>query len=456
MFEYVERSPFRRFFQWIVMPAIDSSPQPAQWISTYLSTDALLAYCEFGKDEIDAFTGLPSKVLELAPPSADYSIFCPPEDKKIARDKLGIMPNINIVGTVMRNQRRKLYPDLFISFRDFCIAYPTLSEDTFLYAHTAFPDIGWNIPELLKRYDIGHKVLFTYMCRSCGHFFPSFFHDAVQSCPKCKKPNARMPDPDHGVQPAELAQIMKCFDLYVQYSSAGGFEMPIAEAAACGVPVMAIDYSGMGSVLRNVDGIRLPYLHLNLEPEGHYYRAIPDNKALVLTMAKFFRCSKAEQLKIGMDSYKACRKNYSWDKTAKVWERAIDSVPVHLNANWEEPARFTNTNVEIPGNLSNEEFVRFCVANIWGQPDKVDGYMALRMIRDLNYGKAMIGHGGLNYNEMSSLGVQQFYSPFGRSNVFTELKKMATVNNSWEQVRCGLAQDSTPKFIEIAHKRNKD
>ena len=35
MFEYQERSPFRSFFNWVIMPTVDANPQNEQWLNTF-------------------------------------------------------------------------------------------------------------------------------------------------------------------------------------------------------------------------------------------------------------------------------------------------------------------------------------------------------------------------------------------------------------------------------------
>ena len=103
------------------------------------------------------------------------------------------MDNIKIVGTVMRNQRRKLYPNLMKSFRELIDQNPSMSDNTFLYMHTSYPDVGWNLPYFIKKYDLSSKVLVTYKCLECKSFFPSFYQDSKTCCPKCGSFSAILP-----------------------------------------------------------------------------------------------------------------------------------------------------------------------------------------------------------------------------------------------------------------------
>ena len=63
--------------------------------------------------------------------------------------------------------------------------------------------------------------------------------------------------------------------------------MPQVEAAACGVPVMAVDYSAMSSVVKNLKGTPIPVERLFLETETHSYRALPNNHILAELLGRY-------------------------------------------------------------------------------------------------------------------------------------------------------------------------
>ena len=61
MTAYQRISPLRKFFHWILMPTVDSSPQQEEWIDTFLDADAIFMY-----KTIDAHNKNPIIVTELA------------------------------------------------------------------------------------------------------------------------------------------------------------------------------------------------------------------------------------------------------------------------------------------------------------------------------------------------------------------------------------------------------
>lgn len=457
MLEFTERSPFRNLFHWAIMPTIDSMPQREQWLATYINADSICAYSEFGRDTMLKETNGRVKFVDLAPPAADYSIFKPTPNKRELREFMGLEPDINIIGTVMRNQKRKLYPELIQAFARFLREHPIIGKDTFLYLHTAFPDVGWDIPRLIRESGVGHKILFTYLCTACKHTFTSFFQDSTQICPRCRKYTARMPTSDFGVDNKQLADIINCFDIYVQYAICEGFGMPQVEAAACGVPIMAVNYSAMESIVKNLRGIPIKVKILFREAETHSFRAYPDEEDFVEKLAHFLSKDTSQRQQAGKNTYNLCRQHYSYDKSAKIWMDIFDNVPIRpLGETWNKPPRIIQPNMTVPANLTNEQFVRWCIVNIWGEPDKINSYIGLRVVRDLNYGQAMSGNIGIFYDEESAINNNTRLMPFTRDHVIQTFYKLAEQRNRWEQRRTGLLKEEPAGFIKQAHRESKE
>jgi hypothetical protein len=52
MNSYQQFSPLRPFFNWVLMPTVDSAPQQEDWIDTFLHADAIFTYSDFGRDTL--------------------------------------------------------------------------------------------------------------------------------------------------------------------------------------------------------------------------------------------------------------------------------------------------------------------------------------------------------------------------------------------------------------------
>jgi len=221
MLAFENDSPLRPYFHWAIMPTVDSEPQHESWIETFIEADSVFTYSDWAQDVLKKQGGGKINLCGVASPGVDLDTYTPHTARAIHRQNMGIDPNINLIGTVMRNQKRKLYPDLFETFRMFidkCMedGKEDLARKTFLYVHSSYPDKGWSFPDLLKRYGLCHKVMFTYICRHCGNHFAAFFQDARTVCPNCRSNAAMLPTTSEGLDREQLAGICQV-DTHVKF-----------------------------------------------------------------------------------------------------------------------------------------------------------------------------------------------------------------------------------------------
>lgn len=436
--EHQQRSPFRRYFHWAIMPTVDSAPQDEQWLATYASADAIFTYTDWGQQVLREASGDHINLVGVAPPGANKH-FKPATDKREHRRGMGFDEDALVVGTVMRNQIRKLYPDLIEAFALFLKTAPAnLARKTYLYLHTSWPDLGWDIPKLIKEAGISHKCIFTYCCQNkkCGAVFPAHFSDAIRHCSKCGEYTAKFATSNKGTSTEILANIYNFFDVYVQYATNEGFGMPMVEAAACGVPVIAVDYSAMSDVVRKVHGIPVKVDRYFRDAGTQTRRALPDNDDFIQKLIGFLRKPSPVRMQMGQRASAATRVHYDYDKTAKVWIDYIDSVefPSH-DLTWNSKPKIHKPNLSIPPGLNDEEFVRWILIHVAGRPDLVNSYTGLRMIRDIAWKKTISGMGGMYFNEMSTLGLMDRVEHFNRDRAIEKCLDMCEFQNEWERAR---------------------
>ena len=433
MLDYQQRSPYRDLFHWVIMPTVDAAPQNEQWLSTFANADGVFNYSDWGHEVLENESRGAIRCLGSAPPSANEA-YKPAEDKFKHKEMMGFDGNSKIIGTIMRNQRRKLFPDLFEAFGKYL--RNSGHKDVYLYCHTSYPDIGWDIPKLLNENGIASKVLFTYVCGDCKHAFPTFFADAKTKCPKCGGQNAVLSSVKNGVSYEFLAAVMNCFDLYVQYANSEGFGLPQVEAAACGVPVMSVDYSAMSSVVRKLGGTPLKPKALYREMETGCYRAVPDNDLTAEEFENFFNLPEAEREMLSKNCRLNFEKYYQWDKTAKKWEDYFDSVETRPEEEtWLSPPRLHTPDRDIPTYLSVKDYVQWIIISVLGEPEKLNTYFESRMIRDLNYGMYLEGTGDMYLNEDSFKFVKPDYQPFDKEIAYNLAANLCERRNYWERKR---------------------
>jgi glycosyltransferase involved in cell wall biosynthesis len=436
MLDFAERSPFRDYFRWVIMPTVDARPQARQWIATYAGADACLTYSDWAGGVLEDQSGGKINYLGSAPPSA-HPAYKPIPDKTLHKIQMGIDPSYKVIGTVMRNQRRKLYPDLFEAFRKFL----DMSEDKnyYLYCHTSYPDLGWAIDELLQEHNLASHVLFTYICPETKKPFVSKFKGAFAQSPYTNKWGATLSNVKNGLSYEDLSRVVNCFDLYTQYANCEGFGLPQVEAAACGVPVCGTDYSAMESVLRKLGGFPLTPAALYKELETGCLRAVPDNANAAQFFYDFFQKSDEEREEIGRNTREAFDKYYQWHLSGSVWENYFDSTdPVSFDKGWgsspdvQEPAP-KETNLE---GKRHSDITKWLIENVLRKPEKVNSFFADRMTKDLLYKSSTSSTGGMYFNESSAaFDGQAHRSHFDYNVAYDQMKSQRDRINHWEQVR---------------------
>ena len=436
MMDFQERSPYRKMFNWFIMPTVDAAPQARQWIATYQSADACLTYSDWSGELLQDQSGGRINYLGSAPPSAHPAY--QPMYKADCRAEMKLPAGTNIIGTVMRNQRRKLYPDLFDAFRK--LLNNTSVKNTMLYCHTSYPDLGWDIPELLQQYELSSHVYFTYVCTETGKPFASLFKGARCQSPFTGTYCGVMSSVQSGLSYEDLAKVMNCFDLYVQYANSEGFGLPQVEAAACGVPLMSIDYSAMSSVVRTLGGTPLTPKTLYKELETGCYRAVPDNIDTAFKMAEFIKMSDKDKESLSKTIRKNFADKYQWSASGKKWEDYIDSIDISEDR-WrstppdiQKPEEYDENIVKqhTPGTMA-----QWLIINVLKRPDMLHSFLTQRLTRDLTFQNVAAQVGGMYENEMSAMtwGGQNKREPFTFKNAYDHCRGMRNKSNFWEDKR---------------------
>jgi glycosyltransferase involved in cell wall biosynthesis len=440
MLEFAERSPFRQYFKWAVMPTVDARPQARQWVATYASADACLTYSDWAGGILEDQSGGKINYLGSAPPSA-HPAYKPVEDKRVHKQFMGLDPDCKIIGTVMRNQRRKLYPDLFKAFKIF-LSKVEDSSKYFLYCHTSYPDLGWDIPELLNEHGIGSKVLFTYICPETKKPFVSVFKGAVAQSPYTGKWGSTLSNVKNGLSYEDLSSIVNCFDLYTQYANCEGFGLPQVEAAACGVPVCGTDYSAMESVLRKLEGFTITPAALYKELETGCFRAVPDNEYASEIFFHFFeKMSEEDRISMGKRTRENFEKHYQWHLSGAQWEKYFDSFEtLPIEQTWgsqpkiEQPSQ--KLDLEKIGNVSHIQLAKHLIVDVLREPEKLNTFFESRLTRDLLYKQATASTGGMYFNESSAAfdGMNK-RQPFNYDIAYDQMAGICNRRNQWEKKR---------------------
>lgn len=414
------------------MPTVDAAPQNPEWVDWFAEADGVFTYSEFGAETL-ADQSNTINLLGVASPCAS-SDFQRLKNREDNRSEHSIPNDIYVVGTVMRNQPRKLYPDLFESFRR--VLDDTGREDVFLYCHTNYPDVGWEIPDLLMQFNLSNKVLFTYKCKNCSNVSSCFFRDSICQCSNCGHFKNSLAGLGNPLTDVELNKIYNLFDIYVQYSNSEGFGMPQLEAAQAGNVVVSVDYSAMSSVIKNIGAYAVPVLHYSRESDTGCYRAIPNNEAFRKILTELINKSRNELHNEGKNISDLTKIMYNWDRTAKTWENYLiseETIPNHLT--WESPISIQSPAAFNATLVHPKDQANFLISEVLRKPDLLGKYLWRRFMKDLTYGRRLDNSDGNFYFNEHHIKDQIRATPFSYEDAYGEMVKLREYYNIWEKNR---------------------
>lgn len=420
---YQSISPLRRFFHWILMPTVDSAPQQEDWVDTFLGADAIFTYSDWGAQVLNEQSSGKIKYIDTASPGVDLSVFNIMPDKISIKKKLGIDTDSIIIGSVMRNQKRKLFPELLFAFRNLLDILqkdnPDMAKKMYLYLHTSYPDAGWDLPELLKQTRLANRVIFTYFCPRCNTVEAHTYCHPGKLCKNCMEMTSRLPSVAAGVDSIALAEIYNVFDLYVQYAICEGFGMPQVEAAACGIPVATVNYSAMIDIIQKLNAYEIQIETKFKELETKALRVYPSMSSLVGHIINHINLPDPIQQQKRREIRLLTEKHYNWDLIAQKWEKYLDSLQQSgYRSNWQaQPKLFPN----IPDNIDMNINTMSNICNsIFMDDTKIGSMFILNMCKDMQYGFTQSG---------------THYQNFNRSNAIETLKSIIKNNNEAELAR---------------------
>jgi glycosyltransferase involved in cell wall biosynthesis len=378
MVEHILKSQFRGNYKVVVTPTVDSAPQKKQWVEDiYKKADVVTTYSRFGKRILE---GQGVVVKDVTSPGVNLEVFRP-KDKMATRSDWGLQKGLKVIGTVMRNQKRKCFPELFEAYAALRHKYGHTREvkRSVLLCHTSWPDVGWDLPELLNRTGLGRHVIFTYKCEGCHRCFFSWFlpsqgKQGMGKCIFCGEMKAHMPNTHSGVSTEELSDIFNMMDIYVQPAICEGWALPIVEAKACGVPGLYSNYSAMEDHVENGGGLAIDIGTFYTEAETMAVRSLPDVQSMVDGL-KFLLSNHKNRKRMGEKAYKCAIELHNWNATADKFESIFDELEVHdRKKTWDRKALIRVLPPSAPQGMDDANFVNWCYQAYLDRAPELQGY----------------------------------------------------------------------------------
>ena len=286
MVEWITDLPYRSRFKFVPYFPLDGEPLYPPWSKFIRDADAPVTYSRFAQNVVQE--ALPDVRVELIYHGVDTRVFHPIKEKELQRPRE--LKNRFIVGCVARNQPRKNLPTLIKAFARFCQNKP----EAVLYLHTNPDDIGWDILDLLKRYRV-------------------FDRTCVSKSASIQK----------ALSKEKLNEIYNLFDVMVLPTAGEGFGLPILEAMAAGVPVIATNYSSCVELLEGRGELIRVKEFLTAGRHNIEY-AIPDIDDLVAKLDLLY--TQPELRKKHSNSGLAFALTLDWDEIVRCWDNLLIEV----------------------------------------------------------------------------------------------------------------------------------
>lgn len=228
--------------RWIPWVPVDTDPINIMTYDKLPYAYRVISMSRFGQKQMED-KGIASTYI---PHSVNTDIF-KPLNKNEVRQKLNIPQDIYLVGMVGANKEnpaRKSFQESMDAFKMFLQKVP----NAFLYIHT-FADFPGGFPILHYAQSIGIRERIV------------------------------VPDPykmNFNTSKHDMAEIYNTFDVFLGPSKSEGFQIPVIEAQACGIPVIVNDFTAPPELIRNhITGYKTKVAYRWFSPSFSYW-GMPD------------------------------------------------------------------------------------------------------------------------------------------------------------------------------------
>jgi len=131
-----------------------------------------------------------------------------------------------------------------------------------------------------------------------------------------------------GIPPADLATIYQASDVLLAPSTGEGFGLPIAEAQACGCPVITQRWTAMPELVKN--GIVVEPKQRFWVPSLNQWAAIPDIERLYYALNIVMSWTSSEKANKSAAGVSFVRERYAWPVVADAWRGLLERIEAEL------------------------------------------------------------------------------------------------------------------------------
>ena len=288
----MEEVSLRTFVSWVGYATFEASPVPMALRTVLRRMDRAVvpsAWCRSALDEGPPHESRKGPPVRVIPHAVDLQSFRPRPDRDDLRAAYGLSKRF-VVGCVARNDFRKQIPVLLKAFAMFAKRH----REALLYLHMDPDGPVWRLPELVKRHGLERRVALTR-----GLVGPI------------------------GTTTRTLNAVYNLFDVMVLPTMGEAFGLPILEAMAAGVPVIATACSAVSELVEGRGELIAVRDWLTMPSDNADY-ALTDVGDLVEKL-ELLHADQELRLEYGRRG-RAFAGTMTWDRAAVAWKRLLDGA----------------------------------------------------------------------------------------------------------------------------------
>jgi glycosyltransferase involved in cell wall biosynthesis len=294
-------APAKSFFYF---PSDGGGNLPAGCDQVLKAFNSAVGMSEFAKRQADEVHGLKTHCIPHAVDTGIFRPLSPNEKDELRRDMVvqsylgnklkGFLHNKFVVGTVARNQGRKMLDRTLKSFSLFCKDKP----DAVLFMHTDIMDGAsvFDLRILVERYKLQNRVCFSPI-----RYFNNFEYK-------------------------EMNKVYNVMDVFLLTTSGEGFGVPIIEAMSAEIPVMVTDYTTTQELVidNGQCGFAVPIV-AELTGSWAVERGIMNDQACSDLLNQLYVSPKIGQ-EFGKRGREKVLKLYDWNVVIKQWKAYLQEL----------------------------------------------------------------------------------------------------------------------------------
>jgi len=291
---YAEQIYYQAGIDWsrtgfVIMTPVDGIPIFPNWVQMMKTADAGLTISQFG---VDAFKEAGVSVGLCRPGvNVDEFFALDADTRKGLRARMGIEPEAFVLGTMAQNQGRKAIPLMIRAFMEFAKDKPNARY--FMDMEPTSP-AGWDIYSLCKQQGWDESKLI---------FRGAAFKVGV----------------------TELRERYNLLDAHTVMAHREGYGLPLAEAMACGVVSIAMDYCSGPEIVGGERGILIPTAGYGVPGMwGGAEDRFPDLDVMVEKL-QWLHDNPEERAAMAKRGMKWARRQ-TWDKSTDNVDKILQSV----------------------------------------------------------------------------------------------------------------------------------